>query len=116
MSFSIQGYDNLVKIYNPEENVRKGWKEVGSDFVGRRKDVDLLVQTAESIVADSDATKTIFLSGPYGIGKSYLLSNGTHEIENFCKSTKTAYHIARLVFCEDDSFRPFRYEWSSTVV
>ena len=97
-----------MKIYNPDENVRKAWKDVEDEFVGRRDDVDCLLITAESIVADSFASKTIFLSGPYGIGKSYLLSHATQKIESFCKEKGAEHHVARLVFCEDDSFRPFR--------
>ena len=104
-----KGYDNLVKIYNPEENVRKTWKDVSEEFVGRQKESESLVQIAESVEQDVFASKFVLVSGAYGIGKSYVLSHATQEIENNCKTKNTRTHVSRLVFCDNDSFRPFRY-------
>ena len=103
-----KGYDDLVKIYNPDENVRKVWKDVSNEFVGRQGEIDCLVQIAESVSQDAFASKVVFLSGPYGIGKSYVLSHAVQEIENCCNAKETPTHVSRLVFCEEDSFRPFR--------
>ncbi|CAB9531347.1 cyclase type 10 [Seminavis robusta] len=102
-----KGYDDLVKIYNPNENVRKAWKNVSAEFVGRQQEVESLMITAKSVMEESYASKTVFISGPYGIGKSYLISHIAEEIEHYIKAQKAPHHMSRLVFCEDDSFRPF---------
>lgn len=102
-----KGYDNLVKIYNPNESIRKAWKNVEDEFVGRKENVFSLLQIAESILVDPFASKTVFVSGPCGIGKSYLLSHATQRIEDMCSRKESGYHLARIVCCEDDSFRPF---------
>jgi hypothetical protein len=103
-----KGYDDLVKIYNPNENVRKAWKNVSEEFVGRQEEVDTLVRTAQSVMRDTFASKTVFISGPYGIGKSYVLSHVAQEVDDYCKKQGSRHHVSRLVFCEHDSFRPFR--------
>ena len=104
-----KGYDDLVKIYSPEESVRKTWKDVSDEFVGRQKETETLMQIAESVEQDAFASKFVLVSGAYGIGKSFVLSHATQEIENSCKAKSTPTHVSRLVFCDDDSFRPFRY-------
>lgn len=102
-----KGYDDLVKIYNPDDNVRKIWKDVEDEFVGRQEEICSLIQTADSVIHDAFASKVVFVSGPYGIGKSHVLSHATQKIESICKEKDTPTHISRLVFNADDSFRPF---------
>jgi len=109
-----KGYDDPVKIYNPEENVRKPWVNIAEEFVGRDEEIECLVSTARSVMEDAFSAKTVFISGPYGIGKSYAISKATHDIEMNCVNKEMPYHISRLVFCADDSFRPFRYALSSS--
>lgn len=55
-----------VKIYSPYEKFRKAWKDVEEEFVGRQDDIDCLVKTAKSIMADTFVSKTVFVSSPYG--------------------------------------------------
>jgi class 3 adenylate cyclase len=105
-----KGYDNLVKIYNPAESVRKAWRNVSQEFVGRQEEIESLLTLAESVSSDQGNAQStaVFVSGPYGIGKSYVLSQAAQEIEKSAKNQGHPYHISRYVFCEEDSFQPFR--------
>jgi len=102
-----KGYNDLVKIYSPDKNIRKEWKDVSDEFVGRQEEIESLLATADSVVQAFFESKVVLVSGPYGIGKSYVLSYATKEIEKRCVAKQTPMHISRLVFCEEDSFRPF---------
>ena len=64
-----KGYDDLVKIYKPDEDVRKVWKDVCNEFVGRQEEIESLVRMAESVEQDAFASKFVLVSGAYGIGK-----------------------------------------------
>jgi hypothetical protein len=102
-----KGYDDLVKIYNPAESVRKSWKNVADEFVGRQEEIDKLTSLAQSVSSRTGRPNIVFISGPYGIGKSYVLSQAAQEIEDCAKKLDHSYHISRHVFCEEDSFQPF---------
>ena len=103
-----KGYDDLVKIFNPEENVRRAWKDVSGEFVGRQEEIESLRRMADIKVDDTSTAKTIFVSGPNGIGKSFVLSQAARVIESAFQMNQEKCHISRFVFCEKDSFRPFR--------
>lgn len=66
-----KGYDNLVKIYSPNMNVRKAWREI-DDFVGREEEIEGLMENAEAVMNRKMST-IVFTSAPYGIGKSCLV-------------------------------------------
>mgnify|MGYP003564035251 CR=1 FL=1 len=120
-----KGYKDMVKIYIPEVARRNSWKKQCSSFVGREEEFALLLEVAESILhaPTPDTTSTnatnltnqhisrmCFLSGSYGSGKSFLLSHVSQMVEDTCNLESMPYSIFRHVCCDEDSFKPFRYE------
>jgi len=111
---SAKGYDKPVRIYEPKQGVRKAWAQIPDDeFVGRSNELSQLTSLASDILGiekktkSSSSSKLVFISAPYGYGKSCLLSHSCSKIEKLCRERSASYHVTRHVFSEDDSFQPF---------
>jgi hypothetical protein len=106
-----KGYSCFVNIYTPEGNTQRScWKE-RSSLVGRQQELARVVSKAETIIKQNDSSSGIvYLEGPYGIGKSSLLSHAAQAIETMGKDSPGGIVAFRHVCCDEDSFRPFRYD------
>jgi len=104
---NAKGYDHPVKIYKPKESIRKSWKEVEGEFVGREDEVISLVSHASGTREYMPSSVCALLFAPYGAGKSCLLSHAATTIEKICAEQSKTCHTTRHVFCEEDSFKPF---------
>lgn len=102
-----KGYDHLVKIFTPDDDVRKAWKDAGGEFVGRSLEVEYFTLVAAKVLTTRKAHFAM-ITGPYGIGKSCLMAHAMNENEKIFQGQKKNYHFSRVVFCEDDAFKPFR--------
>lgn len=99
-----KGYSDPVPIYEPERSMRKPWVTINDEeFVGREAQVTELTFWAQHVLSTKVASKMVFVTAPYGTGKSCLLASAVRKIEEMPKTL-----VCRRVFCEDDSFQPFR--------
>lgn len=109
----------LVEIYQPLQSKTKVWTENPHTFVERDREVKKLQSMAEDVVSQSlrssrdnvhtlASSKLVFLSGPYGIGKSYLLRHTANCVEQSCKQNHVSHLVTRHIFNDVDSIKPFR--------
>ncbi|KAG7342515.1 adenylate/guanylate cyclase [Nitzschia inconspicua] len=102
-----KGYDNLVKIYRPRESIRKSWKSLSSNFVGRNVEMGAVAQSAKYILKFRSHAQMIFFSGPYGVGKSLILAHAVNRVKRACSQALKTCYSSTYVFCDEDSFKPF---------
>ena len=91
-----------------------------SDFTGRKtddfkKDESTLLNLGretqrEGEMEKGDQSGMDYPTGDDGIGKSFVLSQAAKVIESAHHIKNATCHMSRFVFCEKDSFRPFRYD------
>lgn len=104
-----KGYNDFVPIYIPDLSQKREWKE-SEMVVARQLEVARLVSHAKAVIESSNSrSRMVFLNGPFGVGKSALLSYAVSTIEGMCTACSTDILVLRHVCCNGDSFTPFRY-------
>ena len=103
-----KGYTNYVNIYIPEDNVQRlDWNECPC-IVGHDQDVASIIRRAETVLEKNSGSEFVFVEGPYGIGKSTLLSYTAQKIQDMCNTRSRDAIIFRRVCSDEDSFHVFR--------
>jgi hypothetical protein len=105
---TAKGYDKPVKIFKPRESIRKSWKGLSSHFIGRNHEMGIVANSAKTILKTKRHSEMLFFTGPYGSGKSLLLSHAINRVERACSMSLKTFYASKHVFCEEDSFKPFR--------
>jgi Cdc6-like AAA superfamily ATPase len=66
-----------------------------------------IAQRAKTILRTKSHAEMMFITGPYGVGKSLFLAHAINRVKRACsQALKTCYSFPH-VFCEEDSFKPF---------
>jgi class 3 adenylate cyclase len=114
-SVVAKGYDKPVRIYEPASSFNKSWVDIKEDeLVGRTAEAYRLLCMAKEILNGrknspllQPASKMVFICGPYGVGKSSILSQSARQIEHLCRKRSSSHHLTRHIFSDYDSFKPF---------
>jgi Cdc6-like AAA superfamily ATPase len=104
---TAKGYDHPVKIFRPHESIRKSWKKLSSNFVGRNIEMGAIAESAKTVLRIKSHAEMMFLTGPYGVGKSLVLAHAINRVKRACSQALKTCYSSTQVFCEEDSFKPF---------
>jgi class 3 adenylate cyclase len=112
-SVLAKGYDKPVRIYEPANSFHKAWVDIKEDsLVGRSAETFRLLCMAKTILKGKKkpscpSSQMVFICGPYGVGKSSVISQATRQIDHLCRKRSARHHVTRHIFSEYDSFKPF---------
>lgn len=66
-----------------------------------------IAQCAKMILKHKSHSEMMFLTGPYGVGKSLVLSHALNRVTRACSQALKTCYSSTYVFCDEDSFKPF---------
>jgi hypothetical protein len=103
-----KGYANLVPIFEPISANEKTWGKALRDFVGRRKEIDAILQVARQVAYSNDNAKFIFIQAESGAGKSSLVVRALSYIKKMAITARKHLIVVRNLSNDSDRMVPFR--------
>lgn len=103
-----KGYANLVPIFEPISANEKTWGKALRDFVGRRKEIDAILQLARQVAYSNDNANFIFIQAESGAGKTSLVIRALSQVKKMAIAARKHLIVVRNLSNDGDRMIPFR--------
>lgn len=105
---TAKGYENPVPIFEPLSSLERRWGRNTSEFVGRTKEVNTILEVAKDTLKPMSPSRFVFLSADSGTGKTTLVVHVIEHLRKVMYKGRKRHRIAKHVCRESDVLVPFR--------